>query len=159
MAFYNQGARPNYLSSIEPIHFREHTVDLDKTHSHFTGQAITFLSEIRPEDFNAPRALWEKVFDDGAKERFINNVAGKMEVCPNKEILKRQIAIFREVHPDIATRLEKATGIKSDYSVATMQFNGTHNGMAKDSKLRNANGMSGKVSLSVTDNNGEPKVN
>jgi catalase len=38
--------------------------------------------------------LWEKVFDDAAKAHFINNVARKMEVCPNKEILKRQIAIF-----------------------------------------------------------------
>jgi len=88
-AFYNQGARPNYLSSIEPIQFRERTVNLDKTHSHFVGEAITFLSKIRPEYFNAPRALQEKVFDDAAKARFINNVAGKMEVCPNKEILKR----------------------------------------------------------------------
>jgi catalase len=33
------------------------------------------LSEIRPEDFNAPRKLWEKVFDDGAKERFISNIS------------------------------------------------------------------------------------
>jgi catalase len=54
MAFYNQSARPNYLSSIEPIRFREHTVNLDKTHGHFVGEATTFLSEIRPEDFNAP---------------------------------------------------------------------------------------------------------
>lgn len=43
MAFYNQGARPNYLCSIEPIQFRERTVNLDKTHSHFVGEAITFL--------------------------------------------------------------------------------------------------------------------
>ncbi len=157
MAFYNQGARPNYLSSIEPIQFRERTVNLDKTHAHFTGQAISFLSEIRSEDFNAPRALWEKVWDEGARNRFINNVAGKMEVCPNKEILKRQIAIFREVSDDIATRLEKATGIKSDYKVSEMRFNGTHNGMAKDPSLRAANGMKGSVSLSVTDNNGAPK--
>jgi catalase len=56
MAFYNQGTRPNHLSSIEPMRFRERTVNLDKTHGHFVGEAITFLSEIRPEDFNAPRA-------------------------------------------------------------------------------------------------------
>lgn len=157
MAFYNQSALPNYLSSIEPIHFRERSINLDKTHSYFIGQAITFLSAIRPEDFNAPRKLWLDFFDDGAKERFINNVAGKMEVCPNKEILKRQIAIFREVHPDIATRLEKATGIKGYDGIANMQFNGTHNGMAADRKLRGANGMADQVSLSVVDNNGAPK--
>ncbi|KAA8575484.1 hypothetical protein EYC84_004637 [Monilinia fructicola] len=54
MAFYNQGSRPNYISSIEPIHFRERTVPTDKVHGHFTGTAVTFLSEIRPEDFRAP---------------------------------------------------------------------------------------------------------
>jgi catalase len=53
--------------------------------------------------------LWLDVFDDGAKERFVNNVAGKMKVCPSKEIPKRQIAIFREVHPDNATRLENGS--------------------------------------------------
>ena len=141
MAFYNQGARPNYLSSIDPIQFRERAVDQDKTHGHFAGTAISYLSAIRPEDFNAPRTLWEKVFDDGAKERFINNVAGKMEVCPNKEILKRQIAIFREVSPDIADRLEKATGIKGYPGIKDMKFNGTHNGMADSADIHNANGM------------------
>jgi catalase len=156
MAFYNQGARPNYLSSIDPIQFRERTVDLDKTHGHFTGNAITFLSQIRPEDFNAPRNLWEKVFDDGAKERFINNVAGKMEVCKNKELLKRQIAIFRMVSNDIATRLEKATGIKGYDDITNMRFNGTHNGMAKDASLRSANGMKETVCSSRVDNNGAP---
>lgn len=156
MAFFNQGARPNYLSSIDPIQFRARTVDLDKTHGHFTGEAVTFLSEIRPEDFNAPRVLWQKVFDDGAKERFINNVAGKMEVCPEKEFIKRQIAIFREVDPDIATRLEQATGVKGYDGIANMQFNGTHNGFSKDSKVRYANGLDVTKGHSIAENNGAP---
>lgn len=74
MAFYNQGARPNYISSLDPIQFAERKVDVDSTHGHFIGSAISFLSTIRPEDFNAPRTLWEKVFDEPARERFINNV-------------------------------------------------------------------------------------
>jgi len=141
MAFYNQGSRPNYLSSIEPISFRKRTVDLNKLHGHFMGEAVSFLSEIRPEDFNAPRALWEKVFDDGAKERFIKNISGHMENCTEKEIIKRQIAIFREVSEDIASRLEKATGIKGYPGISELSFNGTLNGMAKDAKLRAANGV------------------
>ncbi|GAB7343362.1 hypothetical protein MBLNU457_1405t1 [Dothideomycetes sp. NU457] len=157
MAFYNQGSRPNYLSSIEPIQFRGRSVDLDKTHGHFSGEAITFLSEIRPEDFNAPRTLWEKVFDDGAKERFINNVSGHMKNCRKEEIIKRQIGIFREVSDDLATRLEKATGVKGYPGIADLQFNGTHNGMAKDKKNRVANGMSQSAGFSATDNNGAPK--
>jgi catalase len=156
MAFYNQGARPNYLSSIDPIRFKPRTVDLDKTHGDFIGRAITFLSEIRPEDFNGPRALWQKVWDEPARERFVSNVTGKMESCPEKEFIKRQIAIFREVDPDIATRLEKSTGVKGYDSIANMSFNGTHNGMTKDEKNRFANGISATSGQSLTGNNGAP---
>lgn len=141
MAFYNQGSRPNYLSSIEPIRFRNRSVDLNKVHSQFAGKAINFLSEIRPEDFNAPRALWEKVFDDGAKERFISNVSGHISKCKQEEIIKRQIAIFREVSEDLASRLEKATGVKGYAGISELGFNGTHNGMAKNDELYAANGM------------------
>jgi catalase len=155
MAFYNQGSRPNYLSSIDPIQFRERAVDYDKTHGHFQGKAISFLSEIRPEDFNAPRALWNKVFDEPAKKRFINNVAGKMEVCPNKEILQRQIAIFGEVDKDIQARLEKATGIKGYASIRDMRFNGTHNGL--NGAALYANGMANKPENANSENpNGAP---
>ncbi|TGO46867.1 hypothetical protein BOTNAR_0560g00040 [Botryotinia narcissicola] len=155
MAFYNQGSRPNYISSIEPIHFRERTVDTDKLHGHFTGNAVTFLFEIREEDFKAPRALWEKVFDDGAKDRFISNISGHMANCRKEEAIKRQIAIFREVSEDLASRLEKATGIKGYSGIADMNFSGTHNGMAKDPKNRTANMMKG-VSLSHNESNGAP---
>ncbi|WPH03259.1 peroxisomal catalase-like protein [Acrodontium crateriforme] len=154
MAFYNQGSRPNYISSIQPVSFRERSVDLDRVHGNFAGNAVSFLSEIRPEDFIAPRKLWEKVFDDGAKERFINNVSGHMANCQKEEIIKRQIAIFREVSPDLAARLEKATGVKGYAGISDMKFNGTHNGMSKDRAVRNANGISRPSAQS--NNNGGP---
>ena len=139
MAFYNQGSRPNYLSSIEPISFRKCSVDIDKFHNRFTNDAVSFLSEIRPEDFNAPRALWEKVFDAKARERFVNNVSGHMANCQSEEIIKRQIAIFREVSEDLATRLEKATGVKGYDGIKNLKFNGTYNGMADKDDLYAAN--------------------
>lgn len=156
MAFNNQGSRPNYLSSIEPIGFKPRSMDLDKIHTHFINDAVTFLSEIRPEDFNAPRALWEKVFDDKAKERFIGNVSGHMANCKKEEILKRQIAIFREVSKDLASRLEKATGIKGYEGIANLQFNGTHNGMAAKADLYGANGADIKARKSDGNYNGAP---
>jgi catalase len=154
MAFYNQGARPNYLSSIDPIKFRTRTVDLDKTHGHFTGEAITFLTAIRPEDFNAPRALWRNVFDEPARERFINNVTGKMKLCKQEEPLKRQIAIFREVDPEIAERLEKSVGIKGYDGIANMKFNGSHNAMNGEVQL--ANDIIANKGKSATARNGAP---
>lgn len=112
MAFFNQGSRPNYLSSIEPISFKERASDLNKVHGKFVGEAVSFLSEIRPEDFNVPRKLWEDVFNDESKARFVETVSGHMENCRDKSIIARQITIFRHVSNDLATRLEKATGVR-----------------------------------------------
>jgi len=156
MAFFNQGSRPNYLSSIEPIQFKKRKVDLDKAHGHFIGNTITFMSEIRPEDFNAPRALWEKVWDEPARERFVNNVSGHMETCRNKDAIKREIAIMRHVSKDMAARVEKATGIQGYEDITEMNFNGTHNGMAKDPKNRPANFSTDGVAFSGGHNNGAP---
>ena len=107
---------------------------------------MTTLARGKPSDSLHP------IFAD-ALNRFVNNVSGKMEVCKSKEIIKRQIAIFREVSDDLATRLEKATGIKGYGGIANMTFNGTHNGMTKDSSKRSANGMSAG---SCPPNNGAP---
>jgi catalase len=63
------------------------------------------------------------------KERFIKNVSGHMSTCRKEEIIKSQIAIFREVREDLALRLEKATGVKGYDGIANVRFNGTHNSM------------------------------
>ncbi|KAF2663343.1 catalase-domain-containing protein [Microthyrium microscopicum] len=154
MAFYSQGERPNYLSSVDPIKFQPRSVDLNKTHGHFVGKAVTFLSEIRKEDFNAPRALWEKVFTEDARERWVENASGHMaNIMHNKEdILKRMMSIFREVSEDLASRMEKATGVKGYDGISGLSFNGTHNGMAKDSSKRTAN----EADLTSVGNNGGP---
>jgi catalase len=156
MGFFYQDARPSYLSSIEPIRFRERTVALSKTYGHFIGEVITFLSEIRPEDFNSPRVLWQKVWDEPARQRFMSNTAGEMALCREKEFMRRQITIFWGVDPDIATRLEKATGAKGYDGIAGLGFDDTHNGMAFNSRLRNANGISVDEGSSRAESNGAP---
>jgi catalase len=158
MAFHNQGSRPAYLSSIEPISFRNRTVNLSKVHGNFIGEAVSFLSEIRPEDFNAPRALWEKVWDEGARERFISNISGHMSNCTVEEIIKRQIGIFREVSDDLAIRLEKATGVKGYPGISGLRFNGSHNAMADDGRNKSANGMNPDEASGQALNNGAPRA-
>jgi catalase len=81
------------------------------------------LPETRKEHFVPPRNLWEKVFDAKAKERFISNVSGHIANCREEEIVKRQIAIFREVSEDLASRLEKATGVNGYDGIADLTFN------------------------------------
>jgi catalase len=76
-----------------------------------------------------------------------------MANCSDKEIIKRQIGIFREVSEDLASRLEKATGVKGYPGIAELRFNGTHNGMAKDASLRGANGLKQEIGANA---NGAP---
>jgi catalase len=75
-----------------------------------------------------------------------------MSTCKKKEILARQIAIFRHVSPDLGARLEKATGVKGYESIEGMAFNGTHNGFGHK---RAANGL--RVDSEVVFNNGAPQ--
>jgi catalase len=41
-------------------------------------------------DFEQPRALWTKVFDDTAKEHYIKNVAGHLGNVKSSEVKNRQ---------------------------------------------------------------------
>ncbi|KAK1925960.1 catalase-like domain-containing protein [Papiliotrema laurentii] len=152
MAFLNQGARPAYLSSIDPVQFKPSAYDLNKVHGAFIGEAVSYLSEIRPEDFNAPRNLWEKVFSEESRARFVKTASGHMSTCKDKTIIARQLAIFRQVSEDLSTRLEKATGVKA-YSgrFEDLTFNGSHNGYGKK---KTANGM--QTRSDVVFDNGAP---
>jgi catalase len=99
MAYFNQGSRVAYLSSIEPqkIQLKDRNIDLDAIHGDFTSRAILFLTAIRPEDFNAPRALWSKVFTEDGRQRFIKNVADHMSTSTDKASITQMLAIFHQV--------------------------------------------------------------
>lgn len=131
MAFFNQGGRSNYLSTIDPIKYNDRKVNLDKVHAKFVSNAIVFLSTLRPEDFNAPRALWEKVYNDEQRERLIKNMSQHMSTVRDKSIIERQIGIFRAVSEDLGSRLEKATGVQGLKTLKGVMFNGSHNGMGE----------------------------
>ncbi len=112
MAFYNQGNRPNYQSSIQPLSYTPaayNTAD----HEVFIGAAIKDLSRVTELDFEQPRALWEKVYDDGAKERFVSNVAGHLGAAKSQEIKERTVRCFAAVSQDLGDRIAKAIGVAS----------------------------------------------
>jgi len=145
-AIYNQGGRLGYLASGDnAVGFAPYNVDFDKVHGGFVAQAVSFLSAIRPEDFNAPRNLWTKVFSDGERKRWIETVSNHMSTVKDKEIIKRQIAIFREVHEDIAAGLEKATGVKGYPGIKDMKFNGCGNAMTSNFIPANGTSIVGRV--------------
>ena len=64
------------------------------------------------DDYGQPRALFER-FDDRERRRLYSNIADSMQGVP-EDIVARQIALFRRVHPDyaegVAAALEVASG-------------------------------------------------
>lgn len=107
----NQGSRPNYQSLIKPLQYSKRNT-VSATHEQLAAAQINnFLSQVDDKDFEQPRALWEKVFDDGAKSRFINNISGHLGGCKSKEIQQRQLKVFQRVHPDIASRIGEKIGV------------------------------------------------
>jgi catalase len=93
MAFNNQGPRPNYQSSIVPLSFRGRPYEAaDERHETWIGLARYDLSEINELDFEQPRALYQKVMDQTAKEHLVNNVVGHLGNVKSAEVKARQCA-------------------------------------------------------------------
>lgn len=112
MTFISQGARPNYQSSIAPLTYKKKGYETVK-HEKWLGHAQAHLGEINELDFEQPRALWQKVFDDGAKDRFVNNVAGHLGSCKSKVVIERQLSVFAAVDQGLGDRLAQKIGTAS----------------------------------------------
>lgn len=60
----------------------------------YIGAAVQDLSVITELDFEQPNALWSRVFDDGAKERFVANLSDNMKGVKSPEVLARAISVL-----------------------------------------------------------------
>lgn len=85
MAINSQGPRPNYQSSIQPLTYKKKSYST-RSHEIFIGAAAYDLQEVTERgfipvtlgycanpvvllvDFEQPRALWQNVFNDEARE-------------------------------------------------------------------------------------------
>jgi catalase len=121
MAFHNQGARPNYQSTISPLsyinktgdqqaHINEESRELNAKHEAFIGTAYRELSEITELDFEQPRALWEKVWNDQQREAYVQNVAGHFGNVKSSHVKARQLSVWAAVSQELSDRIAKAIG-------------------------------------------------
>lgn len=93
MAFYNQGSRPNYQSSIQQLAYKKPTYST-ASHEQYVGAAVADLSFVTDLDFEQPRELWTRVFDEAAKERFVNNIAGHFGDVKSPAVKARTLAML-----------------------------------------------------------------
>lgn len=109
MAFDNQGTRPNYQSSLVPLTYKAKPYDI-ADHETWLGAATTDLSFITELDFEQPRALWQKVFDDKQKNALIYNLKGHLGSVKSPVVKARQLSVFAAVDQEIADRLCREIG-------------------------------------------------
>ncbi|OAX41211.1 catalase-domain-containing protein [Rhizopogon vinicolor AM-OR11-026] len=124
MAFNNQGARPNYQSSITPLTFlnnkgSSHGTPRDyerqANHENWLSGAFWDLSEITERmelklDFEQPRALYQQVMDDTAKAHLVSNLAGHVGAIKSAEVKARTLSYFASVDQSLSDRLAQAIG-------------------------------------------------
>lgn len=63
-------------------------------------------------DFEQPRALWSKAFDDTQRAHLVHNLAVHLKNIKKKEILERQLSVFAAVDETFAKRLADALEVQ-----------------------------------------------
>lgn len=76
-----------------------------------SGDAARYDHRAGNDDFSQPRALWS-LFDDGQKKRLYANIAAAMAGVP-EEIVRRQLGLFGQIHPDYAAGVAEALGLEA----------------------------------------------
>lgn len=117
--FVSQGSRPNYQSSIYPLAYAGRKGTIDATicdtarlarHEAFVGGAWRDLSEITELDFEQPRALWSKVWNDQQREAYVQNVSGHFKGVKSPEVKARQLSVWAAVDQGLSDRIAAAIG-------------------------------------------------
>ena len=103
----NYGGDPNYVRSTLTPGVVSQSVQDVRHNEWLRSGAVLGLNEIPvdDEDFVQPRALWNNVFDEAERRKWVANVTESLEgVLP--EIQQATIAMFSRVEPQIGQRLE-----------------------------------------------------
>ncbi|KAF9447611.1 heat-induced catalase [Macrolepiota fuliginosa MF-IS2] len=119
MAFVNQGNRPNYQSTIQPLSYAGRPGDINahvrdferlKKHESFIHGAYRDLGEITELDFEQPRALYQKVWTDKERQAYVNNVAGHFGKVKSDQVKARHLSVWAAVDQSLGDRIAAAIG-------------------------------------------------
>jgi len=118
-AYISQGSLPNYPSSVNELSYDGKKGAIDSStrdeehqarHEAFVGGAWRDLSLVTELDFEQPRALWSKVWDDKAREAYVQNVSGHFRNVKNPQVKSRQLSVWAAVDQGLSDRIAAAIG-------------------------------------------------
>lgn len=103
----NYGANPNYPSSYRGLTYKP--VKVTNEHEKWAGAAVSFLSEVTPEDYVQAKGLWEVLGkQSGQQDNFVNNVAGHLSAA-KEDTRKRTYEMFGRVDKELGSRIATET--------------------------------------------------
>lgn len=73
---------------------------------------IDYYDLIDVDNYSQPKVFWEKVLDNGAKERLVNNLAGTIKLA-NETIQKRAVEVFSKVHSNLGKQLRNKLNLET----------------------------------------------
>lgn len=110
MAINNQGGAPNY----HPNSFSGPEVDANVKPMYpaysLSGDVDRFDDTFKNDDFDQPREFWNKVLDEAAKERLVQNLAGSLKQTSDF-IQERAIKLYYKLDDNFGKRLENALNV------------------------------------------------
>jgi len=103
----NYGANPNYPSSYRGLTYKP--VKVTNDHEKWAGAAVSFLSEVTPEDYVQAKGLWDVLGKQpGQQDNFIGNVAGHLSAA-KEDTRKRTYEMFGRVDKELGSRIATET--------------------------------------------------
>jgi len=121
----SQGSRPNiqtlypgqgsgqFDDFVGPPGAIDSQIRDNQRHEDFAGTVyrdLVLASDLTDRDFEQPRDLWLRVFDDTEKQNFVDNVSGHLGVVKSTKIQDRQLLVFKQVDQILANRIADAIG-------------------------------------------------
>lgn len=80
----------------------------------FNGQKVGRYDKVHANtDYEQPRELWNKVFNDSDRDAVIQNISGFLGQC-KQDIKERQCKLFYKVDPVYGERVAKGVGVSLD---------------------------------------------
>jgi catalase len=108
-AYDHAGDRPKYAPNSFGEPYADETGVIEDAwwaDGEMVRQAYTLRED--DDDFSQPRTMINEVFDDAARERFVENVAGHILGGVKDDTLPRVFEYWKNVDPEIGKRIEEA---------------------------------------------------